>query len=133
MDANPEVERWVVGGHSLGGVMASSVAGRDDARIRGLLLWASFPNSSISDRTGLIAMSIFGSEDALTTPARIEQTKDRLPPDTTFVEIVGGNHAFFGDYGAQGGDGVATISREDAQQQIRAASLELVEKVAAAP
>ena len=41
MDANPEVERWVVGGHSLGGVMASSVAGRDDARIRGLLLWAS--------------------------------------------------------------------------------------------
>jgi pimeloyl-ACP methyl ester carboxylesterase len=133
MDADPEVERWVVGGHSLGGVMAASVAGRDDARIRGLLLWGSFPNSSISDRTELIAMSIYGSEDALTTPAKIDETRDRLPPDTTFVEIVGGNHAFFGDYGAQGGDGVATISRDEAQSQIRAASLDLVEKVAAAP
>lgn len=133
MDADPEVERWVVGGHSLGGVMAASVAGRDDARIRGLLLWGSFPNSSISDRTELLAMSIYGSEDGLTTPAKIDETKDRLPPDTTFVEIVGGNHAFFGDYGSQGGDGVATISREEAQRQIRAASLELVEKVAAAP
>ena len=133
MDADPEVERWVVGGHSLGGVMAASVAGRDDARIRGLLLWGSFPNSSISDRTELVAMSIYGSEDGLTTPAKIDETRDRLPPDTTFVEIVGGNHAFFGDYGSQGGDGVATISREEAQRQIRAASLELVEKVAAAP
>jgi hypothetical protein len=114
-------------------VMAASVAGRDDARIRGLLLWGSFPNGSISDRDELIAMSIYGSEDGLTTPAKIDATKDRLPPDTTFVEVVGGNHAFFGDYGSQSGDGVATISREEAQRQIRAASLALVEKVALAP
>jgi len=129
MDAHPEVERWVVGGHSLGGVMAASVAGRDDARIRGLLLWGSYPNGSIDDRT-LRAMSIYGSEDGLTTPAEIDATRDRLPPDTTFVEVVGGNHAFFGDYGVQGGDGVATISRDEAQRQIRAASLELVQRVA---
>ena len=59
------------------------------------------------------------------------QTKDRLPPGTVFVEVQGGNHAFFGDYGEQGGDGVATITREQAQEQIRAASLELVQRVAA--
>ncbi len=131
MDANPDVERWVVGGHSLGGVMASSVAGRDDARIQGLLLWGSYPNASIADRTGLEVTSIFGSEDGLTTPADIDRTKDRLPPGTVFVEVQGGNHAFFGDYGEQGGDGVATITREQAQEQIRAASLELVQRVAA--
>jgi pimeloyl-ACP methyl ester carboxylesterase len=131
MDANPDVERWVVAGHSLGGVMAASVAGRDDARLQGLLLWGSFPNSSIADRTGLEVTSIFGSEDGLTTPADIERTSDRLPPGTDFVEVDGGNHAFFGDYGEQGGDGVATITREQAQEQIRAASLQLVQRVAA--
>jgi hypothetical protein len=131
MDSNPEVERWVVGGHSLGGVMASSVAGRDDDRVRGLLLWASFPNGSIADRTELVAMSIYGSEDELTTPADIEDSRDRLPPDATFVEVVGGNHAFFGDYGTQSGDGEASITREDAQRQIRAASLDLMGEVAA--
>lgn len=130
MDADPEVERWVVAGHSLGGVMAASVAGRDDDRIQGLLLWGSFPNSSIADRTGLAVTSIYGSEDGLTTPADIDRTRDRLPPDTVFVEVVGGNHAFFGDYGEQSGDGVATITREEAQDQIRAASLELVRRVA---
>jgi hypothetical protein len=133
MDANPEVERWVVGGHSLGGVMAASVAGRDDDRVRGLLLWGSYPNGSIADRTELVAMSIYGSEDGLTTPAEIDDSRDRLPPDTTFVEIPGGNHAFFGDYGEQSGDGTATISREEAQRMIRAASLELMAEVDGAP
>jgi dienelactone hydrolase len=133
MDSNPDVERWVVGGHSLGGVMAASVAGRDDARIQGLLLWGSYPNSSIADRTGLAVTSIYGSEDGLTTPADIDRTKDLLPPDTVFVEVDGGNHAFFGDYGDQGGDGVATITREQAQEEIRAASLELVQRVAGVP
>ncbi len=48
MDANPQITRWAVGGHSLGGVVASSVAGSDDPRVGGLLLWASYPNSSIA-------------------------------------------------------------------------------------
>jgi dienelactone hydrolase len=133
MDARPGVDRWVVGGHSLGGVMAASVAGGDAPRLRGLLLWGSYPNGDISDRTALQATSIFGSEDGLSTPAEIDRSKAKLPPDTEFVEVVGGNHAFFGDYGEQSGDGVATITREAAQDQIRAASLGLMRRVDAGP
>ena len=40
-----------------------------------------------------------------------------LPTDTIYLPIEGGNHAYFGDYGEQSGDNLATISRE-AQQQI---------------
>lgn len=133
MDADSDITRWAVGGHSLGGVMAASVADRDDTRIGGLLLWGSYPNGSSRDRTSLQAMSIYGSEDGLTTPAKIDATRDRLPPDTTFVEIQGGNHAFFGDYGDQSGDGVATVTREEAQRQIRAASLGLMQRVEGEP
>ncbi len=88
MDADPDVERWVVAGHSLGGVAASAVAGRDDERVQGLLLWGSYPNGSIADRTGLQVTSVYGSEDGLTTPADVRRTEDRLPPDTEFVEVI---------------------------------------------
>ena len=133
MDAEPQITRWAVGGHSLGGVVASSVAGGTDPRVQGLLLWASYPASSIAEATALQVTSIFGSNDGLATPAKIEASKDDLPPDTQYVEIPGGTHAFFGDYGEQSGDGVASISRQDAQRQIQDASLALLERVEAAP
>ena len=32
--------------------------------------------------------------------------------DAKWIEIEGGNHAFFGSYGEQAGDGIATITRQ---------------------
>jgi dienelactone hydrolase len=116
----------VVGGHSLGGV-AAALDAANEAGIDGLLLWASFPADSIADRTGLATMSIYGSKDALTTPADVAESMADLPPTTTFVEIEGAVHSFFGDYGDQGGDGVPTISRAEAQARIVAATLELLD------
>ena len=59
----------------------------------------------------------------------IEASKANLPSDTTFVPIEGGIHAFFGDYGAQSGDGTATISRGNAQRQIVEATLAQMDRV----
>ena len=39
---HPEVSRWAVGGHSLGGVSAASFAGDHLDTVDGLLLWASY-------------------------------------------------------------------------------------------
>ena len=133
MDADRQITRWAVGGHSLGGVVASSIAGSNDTRVRGLLLWASWPNHSIADRTALQVTSISGSNDGLATTAKIDATKNRLPPDTRYVVIHGAIHSFFGDYGLQSGDGTATITRDQAQAQIRAASLDLLRRVDAEP
>ena len=133
MDAEPTVTRWVVGGHSLGGVVASSVAGSNDPRVRGLLLWASYPNSTLADRPSLQATSISGWNDGLATPAKVDAAKAKLPPDTRYVVIDGGIHSFFGDYGLQSGDGTPSVSRHAAQEQIQTATLELMQRVADEP
>ncbi|HSQ21340.1 MAG TPA: alpha/beta fold hydrolase, partial [Coriobacteriia bacterium] len=46
IDAADGVERWAVGGHSLGGAMAAAYAGSDDERVRGLVLLAAYPAES---------------------------------------------------------------------------------------
>ena len=42
------------------------------------------------------------------------------PPDATFVEIAGANHASFGDYGVQPGDGEATATSDEVRDEITA-------------
>lgn len=125
----PDTTRWVVGGHSLGGVVASSYAGAGHPGVAGLLLWASFPASSIAGATALQVTSISGTQDGLSTPAKIDAARPLLPPATEYVVIEGANHADFGDYGPQSGDGVATIERAEAQAQIEQASLALLDRV----
>lgn len=127
---HPEVQHWVVGGHSLGGVAASSYAEGHPGQVGGLLLWASYPLGSLAARTDLSVTSVSGTEDGLATPPDIEASRTDLPADTTYVAVPGGVHAFFGDYGPQPGDGTPTTSRSAAQDQIVAASLALVEAVA---
>ena len=46
--------------------------------------------------------------------------------DAEFAAVQGGVHAFFGDYGAQPGDGDPGISREAAQEQITAATVDFL-------
>ncbi|MGO4147175.1 alpha/beta hydrolase [Paenarthrobacter sp. YAF11_1] len=122
MAAHPEISSWAVGGHSLGGVSASSFAlGNQD--VDGLLLYASYPLDSMRDRAGLKVLSISGSEDGLSTPEKINASRELLPPDATFVEVQGGNHAFFGDYGPQPGDGEPTVGRDVVQEQIASATV----------
>ena len=48
-----------------------------------------------------------------------------------WVEIDGSNHAQFGWYGEQPGDGKATISHLEQQEQIVAATAELLEVLTA--
>ena len=125
---HPEVTTWSVGGHSLGGVAASTYAGSNLDTTRGLVLWASYPNASLA-QSGLRAASVSGSADGLATPADIEASRPDLPADTAYTVVEGGVHAYFGDYGEQPGDGVPTVSREEAQRQIVAATVALIESV----
>lgn len=124
--AHPEVTRWAVGGHSLGGVAASMYAAGQGDRVSGLLLWASYPAASLADRTGLAVASISGTADGLATPEKIDTHRKELPAATVYVPVEGGIHAFFGDYGEQAGDGIPTVPREQAQAAIVEATLALL-------
>ena len=53
-----------------------------------------------------------------------------LPAAAVFVPIDGGNHAQFGYYGDQPGDNPATISRDEQQTQVIAATAALLEEIA---
>jgi dienelactone hydrolase len=127
----PEIRRWAVGGHSLGGAMAAAFVASDPAAVDGLVLWAAYPSTGddLSAWEGQVT-SVSATEDGLATPDDIVRTTPLLPAGTEFVIVDGGNHAQFGWYGEQRGDGVATISREDQQSQTVAATLRLLRALA---
>ena len=112
---NPDIGTWIVGGHSLGGVVAASAA--VNSGVDGLLLWASFPASDIASAE-LEVTSIYGTADAIALPEDIIGSAERLPQTSRLVPIEGAIHSFFGDYGTQPGDGEAQVDRGTAQAQI---------------
>ncbi len=125
----PAIQHWAIGGHSLGGVVASSFAASNEA-IDGLVLWASYPASGegIVD-SDLFVASISGSADGLSTPEKIENSRSMLPTNTYWTEIPGGNHAQFGFYGEQSGDNPAQITREQQLSQIVEATVAILKNI----
>ncbi len=133
-DGYPQADRWVLGGHSLGGTVAAIQAEDNDqdpdAPARGLLFYASYPAGDLSDSLSASVLSISGTQDGLATPADIEDSRADLPVDARFEAIDGAVHAFFGDYGPQPGDGQPTISHDEARSLISRSSVAFVEQVA---
>ena len=113
--AAPEVDRWFVGGHSLGGVRACLMTPGTD--LEGLVLFGSYCANDLSE-SGLQVLSIAGENDLLSDFATIEGAAPLLPADAQFVVIDGANHAAFGDYGAQSGDGERTITSEQMRDEL---------------
>jgi len=132
IDAFPQVDRWAVGGHSLGGAMASRFVYQHPDAVKGLLLWASYPAASddLSD-LDLAVISIYGTLDGLASEEEVVDSRDLLPADTRWVAVEGGNHAQFAWYGPQSGDNPATISRDDQQELVVAATLDLLARLSA--
>jgi dienelactone hydrolase len=118
ISAYPDMRYWVIGGHSLGGSMAAAYARSHSDKVQGVAFWASYPSTSddlsITDLKGL---SIYGSNDQVLNKDTFNATLDLLPHGTIMKVIQGGNHAQFGNYGLQPGDGIATISAVDQQTQ----------------
>ncbi len=120
----PGVSTWYVGGHSLGGVRACQYA-KDDYTVGGLILFGSYCAVDLS-HTSIPVLSIGGSRDGLSTPARIRAASHLLPDTTTVVEIAGADHASFGDYGPQAGDNPATTADSSVRSQLTTDILEFV-------
>lgn len=108
-EALPEIEHWYIGGHSLGGAVASIEVNAHPDAYEGMVLLASFSNDDLSDES-IRVLSIYGSEDRVLDREAYEQAKAKLPSDVTERIIAGGCHAGFGIYGAQDGDGTPAIT-----------------------
>jgi dienelactone hydrolase len=127
--AYPEIKQWIIGGHSLGGSMAAEFVKGNPAAVKGLAFLASYPADSTNlSALPMTAVSVYGTNDGVARNVFNESLK-RLPPGTPLEIIDGGNHAQFGDYGPQAGDGAATISREEQQRQTVEAIVTLIEQL----
>lgn len=119
IEKHPEIDSWYVGGHSMGGVSATTYASNHLDQVDGVILLGSYPASSTDlSATDLNVLSLYAEFDGLSTQEKVFNKADNLPEDTVYTEILGGNHAQFGIYGEQSGDLEATISVIEQQNQM---------------
>lgn len=113
-----DYESWYIGGHSLGGAMATYYASREYEKLDGVIFLASYTTKDLRER-GLRILSIYGTEDTVLNKEKIEEEKALIPDDSVFYVIDGGNHAYFGLYGEQKGDGKALITPSVQRRETR--------------
>jgi pimeloyl-ACP methyl ester carboxylesterase len=127
VDGERDVKAWVVGGHSLGGAVAALFARDHPGRLSGLLLCGTtHPRDFDLSKLDRPVTKVYATNDGV---ADVEQTRRNgklLPARTRWISVEGGNHAQFGWYGPQSGDKPATISREQQQEAVVRAAVELL-------
>ena len=130
MDDHPEIDHWVIAGHSVGGVMAAQYAVENQENIDGLILWASYPteSSDLSD-TNIPVVSIYASLDSRVNEDNIGDRKHLLPAETRYIRIEGGDHHQFGAYEIDPEEHLAVISRGEQHEEILKATLALLSSV----
>lgn len=112
----PEVTKWYIGGHSLGGVMASQYAYKHQKDFQGMIFLASYPTHSFQN-SSLEALTVYGSQDHVLNKKSYQKNKKNFPKQTQERIIQGGNHGQFANYGKQSGDGKATITSNRQQEE----------------
>ncbi len=123
----PDIQSWILVGHSLGGAMAARFAAQNTETIDALVFLAAYPDIDLTD-TPLNILSITGSEDGILNRERFENAKTLLPSSTRYLTIDGANHAGFGHYGPQRGDGEAWIPPDQQLNRTAAAILQWIQE-----
>jgi hypothetical protein len=119
-ESHSELSDWTLIGHSLGGEAAGEYAAKNVSKLTGIVFLASYTTADLSG-TSLKALSIYGSEDGVFNRTSYTKDKAHLPPKSEEKVLSGGNHAGFGFYGPQSGDGQAQISAlEQIQETVKA-------------
>lgn len=108
----PQIEKWAIGGHSLGGSMAATYIEANADVFEDLVLLGAYSTADLSS-LDIDVLSIYGSNDSVMNKEKYDEYKPNLPQDTEEFVIRGGNHAGFGMYGFQEGDSKATITNEE--------------------
>ncbi len=109
-----DYSRWFIGGHSLGGAMAALYAAKHK-ELSGVVLCAAYPTKPLDEED--LELILYGSEDSVLNMKKLAEGEQYASGHRAETEIRGGNHAQFGNYGLQRGDGKALISAEEQQRQ----------------
>ncbi|MBR0413053.1 MAG: alpha/beta hydrolase [Eubacterium sp.] len=113
--ANYDYDNYYLAGHSLGGAMAANYASEHLNDYAGLFLLAAYPTKDLT-AARLPIVFLYGDNDKVLNREKLEVGFTLAPDNYQKVEIAGSNHAQFGSYGAQDGDGTATITPKEQWQ-----------------
>ncbi len=105
MADHTEVNKWILIGHSLGGVPVSRVAAEAPQYLTGIVYLASYAST---DLTGLDfpALRITAENDGVMNNDRMENYSGNLPAGSETIMLEGGIHRGFGSY-------ISRFSREE--------------------
>lgn len=112
-----DIQKWVIGGDSMGGLMATRYLNSNLEKIDGVVLISSYPLDSYLKEIDMDVLSIWGSKDGVIDFQALIDAKQKLPETTIYLEIEGANHSQFGNYGTYKNDESALISEEEQQQK----------------
>ena len=119
---------WLLGGHSMGGMVAAGYAAQHPDKVDGVVLLAAYPNEKMNDAAGLL--SIYGTEDGVLNRKAYEKPKPLFSPLFTEIVMNGGNHSQFGSYHLQSDDGEASITASEQQAQTAFAIRKFADEIA---
>ncbi len=131
MEKYSDVEKWVIVGHSLGGVSGAVYANENPEKVDTLVFLSSYSTEDLKD-TDINVLSIKCSNDTVLNEegydeALINYDKEHNNFLQTLIE--GGNHAGYANYGPQEGDGENEIGSEVQQTIVRDTILDYLEEV----
>ena len=79
--AFPEIRKWAVGSHSLGGAMAARSELQNPDVVQGLVKWAAYPAATDDlSAYSIIAASIYGTRDGLAAGDEIDASRPPVSP-----------------------------------------------------
>ncbi len=119
IEKHSDVEKWVIVGHSLGGVSSAVYANENPDKVDSLVFLSSYSTEDLTD-TDINVLSIKASNDTVLNESGYQEAMVNYNEEkNNYREVIieGGNHAGYGNYGDQEGDGVNEIGH-DVQQQI---------------
>lgn len=119
---------WLLGDHSMGGMVAAGYAAQHPDKVDGVVLLAAYPNEKMNDAADLL--SIYGTEDGVLNRKAYEKPKPLFPPLFTEIVMNGGNHSQFGSYHLQSDDGEASITASEQQAQTAFAIRKFADEIA---
>lgn len=89
--------------------MAASYAGKQAQAYDGLILLAAYSTEDLF-KSGLQVCSLYGDRDSVLDMEKYRKYRENLPENTLELMLEGSNHADFGSYGHQEGDGASALA-----------------------
>ncbi len=128
--ANPDVKRWALVGHSVGGAMGPLFASRHPEALAGVIIWDSYPPSMAEFAAyPKPVWHIHRARPDGSPPPSFAAERGEFPPGSVWVPIRGGIHMQFGSFEAGGyqEDWPAGITRKEQQSQVTTATVRALE------